>query len=38
VCECYAVAKAEADRLFSSNPVPRAPQAARWAGGALLTT
>jgi CRP-like cAMP-binding protein len=37
VCECYAVAKGEADRLVSWNPVPRAPQAARWAGGAFLT-
>jgi CRP-like cAMP-binding protein len=38
VCECYAVAKGEADRLVSWKPVPRAPQAARWAGGAFLTT
>jgi CRP-like cAMP-binding protein len=38
VCECYAVVKREADRLFSRKPVPRAPQAARWAGGALHTT
>jgi CRP-like cAMP-binding protein len=37
VCECYAVAKREADRLVSWKPVPRAPQAARWAGGAFLT-
>ena len=37
VCECYAVAKTEADRLFSRKPVPRGPQAARWAGSAFLT-
>jgi CRP-like cAMP-binding protein len=37
VCECYAVAKTEADRLVSRKPVPRAPQAARWDGDALLT-
>ena len=33
-CECYAVAKREADRLVSRKPEPGAPQAARWAGGA----
>jgi len=38
VCECYAVAKTESDRLFSWKPEPRAPQAARWAGGAFRTT
>jgi CRP-like cAMP-binding protein len=37
-CECYAVVKKEADRLSSWNPAPRARQAARWAGGAFLTT
>jgi CRP-like cAMP-binding protein len=37
VCECYAVAKTEADRLFSRKPVPRGPQVARWAEGAFLT-
>ena len=37
-CECYAVVKKEADRLFSWKPAPRALQAARWAGGAFLTT
>ena len=36
VCECYAVAKKEADRLFSWKSEP--PQAARWAGGAFRTT
>jgi CRP-like cAMP-binding protein len=36
-CECYAVVKREADRLFSWKPGPRAPQAARWDGGAFLT-
>lgn len=30
VCECYAVVEKEADRLFSSKPGLRAPQAARW--------
>jgi CRP-like cAMP-binding protein len=38
VCECYAVVEREADRLFSGKAGPRAPQASRWAGGALLTT
>ena len=38
VCECYAVVEREADRLFSGKHVPRAPQAAGWAGGAILTT
>ena len=38
VCECYAVVEREADRLFSWKHVPRAPQAAGWAGGAILTT
>jgi len=37
VCECYAVVRREADRLFSWKPGPRADQAARWAGGAFLT-
>jgi CRP-like cAMP-binding protein len=37
-CECYAVVKREADRLESWKPGPRAGQAARWAGGAFLTT
>jgi CRP-like cAMP-binding protein len=38
VCECYAVVASEAERLFSWKPGPRADQAARWAGGAFLTT
>jgi CRP-like cAMP-binding protein len=37
VCECYAVAKTEADRLLSRKHGPRAPQSSRWAGGAFLT-
>jgi len=38
VCECYAVAKRESDRLLSGKHEPRAPQAARWAGGGFRTT
>jgi CRP-like cAMP-binding protein len=37
VCECYAVARREADRLLSRKHEPRASQAARWVGGAFLT-